>query len=278
MLRALWFLLKISALMAGIIWLIERPGQISITWQGYLIETTVGFAAAVLLGFLFVFTVVYRLWRAVVSMPDVYRRYKAIRQREKGYRDVTAGLVAIAAGDARMAEKYARRAEYLIPEAPLAKLLTAQQHLLGGNVVKARRTFAELLDDNDAAFFGIRGLLQNTLQTKDYAEALQYARQAEKHQPRREWVIRTLFDLEARNQEWARALKTLKKAERLGIFDSVAVQRHRQAILLAEADHAAKAGDQKMAAVWASRAFDVNPAFFPAAVRLANFLDVRGKR
>lgn len=278
MLRALWFLLKASVLVAGVIWLIERPGHVSLIWQGYQIETSVGFTMVVLLVFLVVYTVLYRLWRAAVSIPDVYRRYKAVRQREKGYRDVTAGLVAIAAGDTRLAEKYARRAEYFIPDAPLTRLLTAQQYLLSGNIVKARRTFADLLEDHDAAFLGIRGLLQNTLQSKDYADALQYARQAEKLQPKREWVIRTLFDLETRNQEWERALKVLKKAERLNLFDAATVNRHRQAIFLALADRYLKKEDRKSALSWTDRAFACDPAFYPAAVLFAQMLDAHGKR
>src|SRR5690606_27833126 len=94
----------------------------------------------------------------------------------------------------------------------------------------------------DAAFFGLRGLLTQTLKEGDYAEALQLIRKAEALQPKRQWVVRTRFDLETRNQAWAEAEDVLKKAERMGIFDATAARRHRQAILTARAQKNARDG------------------------------------
>jgi HemY protein len=278
MLRALWFLIKISLLVAGLVWFIRNPGAVEVRWQGYVIDTSIGFVATVLALLAFLYSVLYRVWSGVVALPRGYQRYRAIKKRELGYRNVTAGFVAVAAGDGRTAERYAGRANTMIPDAPLTRLLAAQSYLLNGNAPRARAEFSALLKDDSAAFFGIKGLLQESLHSGDYREALQYIRKADALQPRRAWIARTLFDLETRNHEWARAQDALKKAGRLGVFRVHEILQYKQVLFLAEADEVFIKGDPVAAHKLAARAFDLNPAFTPAALRLAGFYENVGKK
>lgn len=269
MFRALWFLIKAGVLVALAVWLAHGQGRVEIEWRGYLVETSPGFIAAVLAVFLIVWTLAYRLWRAIVAVPSEVRRTRALRRREEGYEAVTQGLVAIAAGDARLSDRYAKKAEQLVPGAPLTRLLTAQNALAQGNMPKARREFTNLLDDPQGAFFGLRGLLAEAMDARNHADALAYARRAYDMQPKRAWVVRTLFDLEARNRHWAKAHKMLTRAEKLQVFDADYARRHRQALLLAQAEEETIAGRDKDAADLAAAAFRKGPGFVPAAVTLA---------
>ncbi len=45
MVRVLIYLAVIAALAAGAVWLAERPGEVSVLWQGYRIETSLAVAA-----------------------------------------------------------------------------------------------------------------------------------------------------------------------------------------------------------------------------------------
>lgn len=277
MARAIWFLLKAAAVTALAVWLVRQPGKVEIVWHGYLIETSASFIAVVLALFLLLWTALYRLWRAFVTVPAVYRRYRAAAAREQGYHAVTQGLVAIAAGDGGAAEKYARRAEAMIPGTPLTRLLTAQTALMGGNAPKARREFAELLEDGAAAFFGVRGLLNEALAAGDYREALELVRRAEQLQPKRVWVVRTLLDLETRNGEWPKAERTLKKAEKLGIVTAEAARRKRQAIWTAMADDNLRLSHVAVATKLLESAYGLGAGFTPAATRLAKLYREAGK-
>lgn len=278
MFRALWFLLKVALLVAAVIWFSQRPGTVELRWMGYAIEASVGFAAALLTGLLLVWTIVYRFWRAFVSVPAVLRRYRQARAREKGYRAVTSGLVAIAAGDAHAADKYARRAMGMIPDAPLAKLLTAQTALLNGNAPRARVEFHALLENEETAFFGIRGLLNGALSGGNDGEALELVRRAEKLQPKRRWVVRTLFDMETKNREWIKALATLKKGEKLGVFDKVSALHHHQAILCALGEEILRKGDVPEALRCFRHAADMDASFQPAVILLGRTCKNAGKR
>src|SRR5688572_6331297 len=106
MFRAFLFLFKIGLLCAAIIWFAQKPGTVEVRWLGYEIEASIGFAAAVLAAALLVWTLAYRLWRLFIDAPAVLRRYRRAQIRERGYRAVTSGLVAVAAGDSGAAGKY----------------------------------------------------------------------------------------------------------------------------------------------------------------------------
>ena len=277
MIRALWFLLKLVLLALAAGWLAAQPGSLHAEWRGYAVETSVGFLAAALLVFLAVYTLAYRMYRRVVSVPAVLRRYEAARKRDLGYRDMTSGFVAVAAGDADAARKYALRARKLVPDAPLALLLEAQSCLLSGEAPRARRIFADLLDKDDTAFLGLRGLLQEALQANDDTAALGYIRRASDLQPKRLWVLRTRFDLECRNKAWAQAEQVLNRAARLGVFSGKDTARHRQAILLARADAAFSAARVVDAHKLAAKAFRADASFIPAALRLVRYYRHVGK-
>jgi HemY protein len=279
MLRALFFFLKVSLMAAAVIWLTLQPARwVTITGLGYEIQIQAAFLGFLVLLLLFVATRLDRLWRAVISVPHGYRRYRHAARRDKGYRTLTDGLVAIAAGDAQAAARLSQRAENLIPGTPLTKLLTAQTALLNGNAPRARREFADLLDDRSAAFLGVRGLLNETLAEGNYREALDLVRKAEALQPSRGWVIRTLFDLETRNREWLKAERTLKKAAKLGVFDADTAARHRQAIWTAMSADAEAHGETAAALKLAQSALSLDPGFTPAAARAARLANERGKR
>ncbi|MDP2205476.1 MAG: heme biosynthesis HemY N-terminal domain-containing protein [Alphaproteobacteria bacterium] len=278
MIRALWFLARLSLLVFAVGWLAARPGWITVDWLGYRVELAIGFAAAALSVLLLGVIFIDRLWRGFVSMPATLRRYRYTVRREKGYRALTSGLVSVAAGDPQGAERHAKKAEALIPATPLTKLLTAQTALLNGNAPKARREFTALLEDGEAAFFGLRGLLTQTLKDGSYGEAQTLIRKAEALQPKRVWVVRTRFDIETRNKSWPEALEVLKKAEKMRIYDAQTARRHRQSILTAQAMENEKQGYLTIAAKQAARAAGLDYGFAPASVLLADLYDRIGKK
>jgi HemY protein len=278
MLRALWFFAKIAIAVGIVIWLTLQPAQwVTITGFGYEVQIQAGLLLFIAFAALFIATKLDRIWRGFVSMPAVYRRYRWAARREKGYQTLTHGLVAVAAGDAEGAHRLSKRAESLIPHTPLTTLLTAQAALLKGDAAKARRHFMDLLDDKAAAFLGVRGLLNETLASGNHREALDLVRHAEKLQPSRAWVIRTLFDLETRHREWLKAERTLRKALKLGVYDVQTAARHRQAIWTAMAADAQAQEETAAAFQLARSALAIDPGFTPAAARAARLADERGK-
>lgn len=275
--RAILFFIKVAVLVALAVWLVERPGHVEIAWQGQIIETSVGVLILAVAALMLVAALAYRLWRGLVRAPSRLRQRRHARRRERGYRALTQGMVAVAAGDADGARRYARRADALLHEPPLTMLLQAQAAQLNGNNDAARDYFTAMLERPETEFLGLRGLLNQALRKDDSVRALEIAHRARRLRPDTPWVLRTCFDLEVRARRWASALETLEAAVKAGVVDSETGRRHRAAILLERSREAEGSGDTDAAYAHVHRATGLMPAFAPAVAREAVLLGRRGR-
>lgn len=278
MLRAFWFLIKLSLLAAAFIWFAERPGTVTIVWQGYEIEVAIGLVAALALVAVVAVLLFDRLWRALVSVPLDIRRWRVARAQEKGYDEITRGFVAVAAGDAGAMKRHVATARALLPGVPLTHLLEAAVNLARGDQDMARLTFEGMLDDKRLAFFGLRGLLTQALSAGDMAAAREIAARVEKLHPRQGWVLKTLFDLDVRDRRWDEAMALLPRLKKHAGLDASRARRFEQALLLAQSGKLAEGGDQARALKLARKAFAIDSSFVPAALAVAGHFQRQGKR
>ena len=69
MIRIILYFIGLAGVAAGLAWLADRPGNLVIDWQGYVIETSV-FRAIVMLLFLLGLTIVlWTLLRQLLASP-----------------------------------------------------------------------------------------------------------------------------------------------------------------------------------------------------------------
>lgn len=266
MIRALWFMLKVGALVALVVWIAERPGTLRLEWLEYAFTIHVGlfllFAMAIILGAIFLYNAI----TAFVRLPSSWRRYKDVRDQEKGYEALTIGLTAVAAGDSKVASKQAKRAQkFLSDDTGLPLLLKAQSARLEGREDEALESFAALLEDKNAAFLGVRGLLQAALDNQDYNKALELAMHALNLHSRQPWILRVVYDLHIRLQNWDEALSMLYRLEKEKAIEAPDARSDRVAILLAHAQDQ----DNNAAVKSLEKAFKIDAAFAPAATALA---------
>lgn len=214
--RALWFFAKVAVIGALAIFFTQEPGRVSIDWQGWVIDMPFGVFAIGLLFLVLIMIYGERIRHAIFGFPSRWRaQRKAIREM-KGYRSLTLGLVAVAAGDADESRRQSRRAKDLLIEAPLTKLLQAQSARLNGQDDAATAYFEEMRKDPEVAFLGIRGLMTQALQAGDEPRALALAEEARALRPNAKWVLIELLDLQIGAGRMDDAMKTLEKAEKLG--------------------------------------------------------------
>jgi HemY protein len=190
-------------------------------------------------------------------------------RRRRGYLALTRGMVAVAAGDADEARKQVRRADGLLEDPPLTLLLSAQTAQLSGDSKAAEKFFKAMMDRPETEFLGVRGRLTQALKADDDKAALALAERAAQLRPKSEWVARNLLDLQVRNGVWSDAKATLDRAvkNRLVAEDEAG---HRRVVLDFQLSEAARAdGDTARATKLLRGAFDRDPGFVPAALRLA---------
>ncbi len=277
MIRALFLLLLIAAFMLAVAWFADRPGSVSIVWQGWRIDTSVPIliAAAALLAAATAFA--YRFWRALVGAPGAFGRWRRERRRRQGYVALTQGMVAVAAGDPDEARRQARRADVLLNEPPLTMLLSAQAAQLNGDENAADRYFTQMLERSETEFLGLRGLLIQAMRKGDHARAITLARRARTLRPKTPWVLTTLFELETRSGDWSAAADTLGRAQRAKALPAPQVRRHEAAVLVELSRAAAAKGNGREALRFAEQAHRADPDHVAAAIWLSESYIDAGK-
>ena len=270
--RALLLLLVFATLITAAVYFANHPGQVEIVWQGWQVGTSVGIlvAAAVLVCLLMVLLV----WIAssITGAPRAIVRFRRERRRGAGYRALTQGMVAVAAGDPQEAKRYARRADALLADPPLTLLLSAQAAQLEGDHAAARKFFTAMLDRPETEFLGLRGLLNQALRTGDRGTALGIAKRAMTLRPSAPWVVEGLLDLETREGQWPAAEKTLAQAVKKQIVPRDRA-RHNRGVILYELSLAAQAsGDRRRGTNLAAEAQSLTPDLATPAVHHARLL------
>src|SRR3954453_5906623 len=133
MVRVVFFLFVIAALALGGAWIADRPGEVSVNWLGWRIETSVLVTMAAVAVILALTIMAWSLLRLVVRSPRAFSNALHGRRRRKGYQAISRGLVAVGSGDGGAARKFAGEAERLAGGEPLALLLRAQTAQLSGD-------------------------------------------------------------------------------------------------------------------------------------------------
>ena len=269
MLRTIiWFVFAIVA-MLGAVWLAERPGSVTAEFRGWRLDTSVGVLMISVVVLIVVSLGGWLLYRWIVGAPGVLLEGWGESRRRRGYRELTQGLAAVAAGDGVEAQKHARKAEQLLSEPALTLLLSAQAAQLNGDRDGARRAFTAMLDDDQMAFLGLRGLIGQSLRDGDQAQALAHAERAFRLRPHTPWVVHSLFDMQAQVGQWKAAQETLESGTRRKVV-SPDKGRNLKALLEVErsreAEREGRSGD---ALALAREAFGLAPERIAATQRLA---------
>jgi len=227
MIRILLYLVALLAIAAGLDWLADRPGTIVVDWQGYVAETSVFRAFIMLLlligGALVAWSAARWLWSSPARVGRVLNR----RREKRGLEALSSGIIAIGAGDRTLAARYAGQARKALPHEPLTHLLRAQTAQLAGDRATSRRIFEAMLASPDTEQLGLRGLFLEAQAEREQEAARQFAERALKLNPKLDWPIEALFDLQCRAGDWQGALDTLAVGRRQGSIDKTIANRRR---------------------------------------------------
>jgi HemY protein len=275
--RALPAILFIALVIAGAVFIADRPGAVSLVWQGWRVDTSVAvlvFGVAVIA---MLAAALFHFLRLLIRGPHMIRRGRRERRRRRGYHALTQGMVAVAAGDPAEAKRLARQADALLAEPPLTLLLLAQAAQLNGDEKAAQKYFTAMLDRAETEFLGLRGLIMQALKRNDDAEALRLAGRAKVLRPKTQWVLASLFELQARAGKWHDAEATLALASRRKALPASESARHR-AVMLYEQSRAALAEKRdRDAARLVAKAHALAPGFTEAATAYAELLKAAGQ-
>lgn len=278
MIRRLFVFLAVTlALAAAAVWLADRPGEVTIHWQGWRVDTSAMVLVVAVVALVAAVEGGLRLALAVLRFPGRVLAARRARRLREGYQALSDGLAAAAVGDSRGAGKLAKRADRLLADPALTGVLTVKAAELAGDDAKAEQRLTAMLERPQTAPMALEGLMAAALRRGDRAAALDFARRAWDGGTATAELAATLFELQAEAGQWAEAEQTLALAGKRRLMDEPALRQRRALVLEARAALAEAEGDVTEAAALALKAHAADPAFVPATVRAAGLLHRLGK-
>jgi HemY protein len=194
----------------------------------------------------------------------------------KGYLAISRGLIAVGAGNLRLARKSADEAGRLSPRDPLTLLLSAQSAQMAGDRAGAENAFRVMASREDTKAIGLRGLYVEAQRREDAHAALLVAEEAAKVEPSLAWAGEAVLDYRCTTGDWAGALDALDRMK--GALEK-SVYRRKRAVLLTARAFALNDIDRDTARAAVLEAVKLAPDLVPAAAlagrRLAEAGDMR---
>lgn len=284
-LKIVLFLAAVAGLTLGVEHLMHLEGGLRIAFAD--VEFTLGplqmaLASLALLAGLWLILklagLVVATLRFIQGDATALSRYLDRSRRRKGMDALTEGFLALAAGEGERALTKARKAEKLLDDQPLTRLLVAQAAAEKGNTALAEEYYKRLLEDERARFVGVQGLLGQQIAAGNTTKARKLAQAALSLRPGHGPTQDRLLTLQTGAGDWSGARHTLLESSRAGRLPKPVFQRRDAVLTLQQAQAAEDEGNVTLAQDLAIEANRASPELVPAAVMAAGALAARGKR
>ncbi len=279
MFKVLFFFLFLTCLIGLSVWLTDNPGSVTIYWLGYEIQTYFGVLLFALLGLLMSILLFARIVRVICKSPREFFNARRRRREAEGYKALTFGMAAVAAGDKDEATKFSKQADKLLGNPRITRLLSAQTAALNGDGEAASKFFNTLSNDKETRFVGLVGLIRQAQHSGNTTVVHKLTKEAYELRPGSAFIVETLFDLQIANGSWEEANKTLADSVRRKVKPESLVKKSRAVVLSALAQSKKLEGNEKEAILASESALNYDKEFVPAAlIRTGLISDVKSQR
>jgi HemY protein len=270
MIRIVLFLLVIALAAAGAAWVADQTGDMTLTWGGWRVQTSLP-VFALALGFAIVTgMLLWSIVSGVLRTPGRIQRVRRDRRHARGRHAITHGLLAIGHGDSAAARQHADVARRLAGSDPLALLLHAQSAQLDGDRAGPNAAFRAMAEREDTRLLGLRGLFIEAQRADDPVAAVMIADEALKIAPSSTWASHAVLGFRCSKGDWNGALAILDNNLDAGLIDKATYRRHRGVLLTARALELERR-DRDMSRESVMEAVKLAPTLVPAAVLAAKF-------
>lgn len=279
----LWTLLKVLIFVGLVAALAFGANRLIDTGEGLRVvlgdtEFTMGLLTAILvgMGLLVAAWLLFKLVGLIVALlrflngdETAMSRYLDRSREKRGYEALADGILALTAGEGRLAINKALRAEKLLQRPELTDLVIAQAAEQVGDSKRAAEAYKRLLTDERTRFVGIRGLLKQKLDEGETATALKLAEKAFALRPRNAETQDILLKLQSEGGDWAGARKTLEAKQKSGALPKDVYKRRDAVMALQEARGIFQEGSSIEAREAAITAARKSPDLIPAVAMAA---------
>jgi len=275
MIRFLLFLLLLTALGAAAAWFAGHPGDVTIHWFDYRIDTSFAFLLLVALTAAAIVTYTGLLLYRLTQIPVHFSERRTLRHHQQGLVELTYSVAALAAADPKTAELHTRKAEKLLGRTPLTLLLSAQVARSRGDDEKTRLLLEQMLNHKETEYLAARSLSDSASKEHLYPKALSLAQRA---QAINAGATEAVVSLHLRLGQWQEALAATAKSVRKGSLTRTQMKRLNGMVYLMQGQQLLDMGQSDGALYAAKLALKNLPDFTPALQFAARAYDAAGKK
>jgi len=283
--KIIFFIVAVAALALGAGYLLEAEGGMTVVVGGreypfgpfqsvvvLIVLVLVIWLGLKLLGLLIA------VWKFLNGDETALSRYFARNKAAKGFDALAEGMMALASGEGRVALAKAEKADRYLNRPELTNLLTAQAAEMAGDRKKAEETYRKLVQSEATRFVGVRGIMKQKLADGDTDTALKLAEKAFALKPKHVDTQDVLLKLQAAEEDWAGARKTLSAKLRHGSMPRDLHKRRDAILALSEAKKVFDEDQTIEARETAIAANKQSPDLIPAAVMAAQGYIEKGQK
>ncbi len=159
-------------------WFGENPGEISVIWQGYKIETSVEILLLIIFISALLLVILYRFCSELWNFPGNIRNRRTIKNYQLALNSLTKTVAALASSDIDSAANHTKSIEKSLGASPLTLMLRAQISKSAGNDNETRILLEKLLEYPETEYLAATSLSDAAHKQKLLPDALNFAKRA----------------------------------------------------------------------------------------------------
>jgi len=275
--RLIIFIGIVALLVTGSVWLASDPGNVSMTWRGWQIDTSVGvlIAAVIVAGLLTL--LIARLIAFIGGRVEAFAAARRDRRMKRGLARLGEGFAAVQAGQRHAAKRLAKEAGALLGDNPAVLVLRKDAAALMGDTREMQDAANTLLARPETELAGLRTLAEKAMRDGDVAGALTHAKRALSRKDAPAWALLIALEMEISTERWNQALAVLDDKLSRDAFSPTDLKRLKSRLLTLQAQAFLSHGDATGAANAAKKAMDVDDTNQNAVVTFAKAMTAQGK-
>lgn len=261
----------------GLSWVLQNGGEVPIRlnereYRPSLMGIVVAIVFALFAFWLFIKLVEFGLALIAFVMGDknAISRIFGRRRHKRGMGALETSVLALSAGETKVALQKAYRANKDLDSPALTNLLIAQAARAEGKPQEAEAAYKRMLETGKAGrFVAIRGLMNEKRAAGDTETAIQLAKKALEVQPKDTSTVGALFDMQIQQKDWEGARETLKSKVKLEKIPADVAKRREAVLAISEAKSLDPTAETERYNDRVATAYRLAPNLVPAAVMAA---------
>lgn len=274
MIRIFILLILLGGLGLAAAWVAEHPGNVTMYWFDYRIDTSLAMMLLIGLMAAFALSVMILLLRRIWLAPSRFMQRRTLKHYQRGLTELTYSVAALAASDTAGAELHTRKAEKLLGRTPLTLLLAAQVSRVQGHDDKTRLLLEQMLEHKETEYLAARSLSESAGKQHLYPRALSLAQRAQALNPK---GIAQVVGLQLKLGQWQEALTAVNKAMWRGQITRQEIKRYKGIIYVQHGQQLLELGQYEGAMLAAKQALKYLPHFVPAVLFAAKAYQAAGQ-